>query len=135
MLDTAQKNVELARSAEIAAAQQALLVEQYDRQAEKLRQLRDNDLRSIEDRIKDNQKLGEVLNKQEKAMLAQADAILASAQAQATKNNNTENQVALLEAQANREGVLAQIEGFRSEQEANRISLIKERQELERSGS
>lgn len=135
VLDTAQKNVELAKSSEIAAAQQALLVEQYDRQAEKLRQLRDNDLRSIEDRIKDNQKLGEVLNKQEKAMLAQADAILASAQAQATKNNNTENQVALLEAQANREGVLAQIEGFRSEQEANRISLIKERQELEQTGS
>lgn len=135
VLDTAQKNVELAKSAEIAAAQQALLVEQYDRQAEKLRQIRDNDLKSIDSRIEANNELLEVLDKQEKAMLAEADAILASAQAQATKNNNTENQVALLEAQANREGVLAQIEGFRSEQEANRIALIKERQELDQSGA
>lgn len=131
----AETNLDLARSAEIAAAQQALLVEQYDRQAEKLRQVRDNDLKGINDREIANNKLLEVLNNQEKAMLAQADAILASAAAQAAKNNNTENQVALLEAQANREGILAQIEGFRSEQESNRIALIKERQELELSGA
>jgi hypothetical protein len=134
VLDTAKKNIQLATSAEIASAQQALLVEQYDRQAEKLRQIRDNDLISIEERIKANNDLGDVLEKQEKAQLAEADAILASAQAQVNKNNNTENQVKLLEAQANKAGVLAQVEGFRSEQLTNENALIREKNELTQSG-
>ena len=49
-------------------------------------------------------------------MLKQADAVLASARAELKKSNNIENQTALIDAQANRLGVLAQIEGFRSEQ-------------------
>lgn len=135
VLDTAKKNIQLAQSAEIAAAKQGLLVEQYDRQAEKLRQIRDNDLKSIDSRIKANNELKQVLDNQEKAMIATANAVLASAQAQVSKNNTTENAVALLEAQANKAGVLAQIEGFRSEQESNRIALIKERLEIEQSGA
>ena len=131
----AKTNIDLARSAQIAAAQQSLLVEKYDTLAESARQLRDNDLKGIDEREKANNDLAIILDMQEKAMLKQADAILASAQAQVVKNNSTENQVALLEAQANKEGVLAQITGFRSEQETNRIALIKERQELEQSGS
>lgn len=134
VLDTAEKNIDLARSAEIASAKQALLVEQFDRQAEKLRQIRDNDLISIDERIKANNDLAQVLEKQEKAQLAEADAILASAQAQVNKNNNTENQVALLEAQANKAGVVAQIEGFRSEQLANETALIKEKNDLVNAG-
>ena len=63
-------------------------------------------------------------------MLNEADAILASAQAQYAKNKSTENQVALIEAQSNKAGVLAQIEGFRSEQEANRVALLKEEKDL-----
>ena len=134
VLDTASNNIDLARSAEIASAKQALLVEQFDRQAEKLRQIRDNDLISIDERIKANNDLAEVLEKQEKAQLAEADAILASAQAQVNKNNNTENQVALLEAQANKAGVLAQIEGFRSEQLDNETALLKEKNDLVQAG-
>ena len=42
------------------------------------------------------------------------------------KMQNQENYIALLEAQNEREAVLAQIEGFRSEQLINRISLEKE---------
>lgn len=131
----AETNLDLARSAEIAAAQQGLLVEQYDRLAEKERQVRDNVLLGINEREEANNKLLEILNEQEKAMLGQADAILAAANAQFQKNKSTENEVALLDAQANKAGVLAQIEGFRSEQETNRVALIKERQELEQSGA
>lgn len=131
---TASKNIDLARSAEIASAKQSLLVEQFDRQAEKLRQIRDNDLISIDERIKANNELGEVLEKQQKAQLAEADAILASAQAQVNKNNNTENAVALLEAQANKAGVLASVEGFRSEQLTNENALIKEKNDLVNAG-
>ena len=63
-------------------------------------------------------------------MLATADAQLKSAQAEAAKNNSIENQVAVTEALANRLGVLAQIEGFRSEQKANDLALDREQIEL-----
>ena len=125
---------QLANNAKLAEAEQRKLVEQYDRQAEKLRQIRDNDLLSIEDRKKANNELGVVLEKQEKAMLKQADAVLASARAELKKSNNIENQTALIDAQANRLGVLAQIEGFRSEQDVNKNALIKEGNELVQSG-
>jgi hypothetical protein len=133
VLSAAEKLVQLKNNAALAAAQQARLVEQYDRQAEKLRQVRDNDLLSIEERIKANDKLKEVLDKQEKAMLAQANAQVASAQADVQKNNSIENQVALINALANADGVLAQVEGLRSEQDTNRNSLIKERIDLQKS--
>ena len=126
----AQENVKLANAAEIAAAQQSLLVEKYDRQAEQLRQIRDEERNSISERKKANDELLLVLEQQEKAMLATADAQLKSAQAEAAKNNSIENQVAVTEALANRLGVLAQIEGFRSEQKANDLALDREQIEL-----
>ncbi len=126
----AKENVNLANSAELAAAQQTLLVEKYDRQAEQLRQIRDEERNSISERKKANDDLLLVLEQQEKSMLATADAQLKSAQAEAAKNNSIENQVAVTEALANRLGVLAQIEGFRSEQKANDLALDREQIEL-----
>lgn len=131
----AETNLDLARSAEIAAAQQGLLIAQYDRQAEKLRQVRDNDLKSIEERQKANDDLSKVLDKQEEALLKQADAILAAASAQFQKNQSTENEVALIDAQANKADVLAQIESLRSEQKQNANALDKESIELTNSAS
>lgn len=121
----------LEKASRTAVVEQQRLVEVYDRQAEKLRQLRDNDLESIDARIKANNDLAEVLDKQEKAMLGAANAQIAAAQAQVALNNSDENRVALIEAQANKEGVLAQIEGFRSEQKMNAIALQKEQMQLE----
>jgi hypothetical protein len=129
-LKAAQENVALANAAELAAAQQSLLVEKYDIQAEQLRQIRDEERNSIEDRRKANNQLLEVLAEQEKAMLAQADAQIRSAQAELDKNASIENQVALTEALANKQGVLAQVEGFRSEQKANDLALDREEVEL-----
>lgn len=124
--EQAKANVQLQNTAKLAEAEQARLVEVYDRQAEKLRQIRDDDSISVKERIDANNKLGEVLSQQEKAMLAQADAQIASARATLAANNNIENKVALTNALANKEGVLAQIEGFRSEQLVNKNSLEKE---------
>jgi hypothetical protein len=129
-VEQAKANVNLKNTAQLAAAEQARLVEQYDRQAEKLRQVRDADLNSIADRIKANEELAVVLEKQEKAMLAAADAQIAAAQANLDTNKTIENQVALTDALANKEGVLAQIEGFRSEQLANRNALLREQYDL-----
>jgi len=129
-IKTAAANVQLANNAELAAAQQSRLVEQYDRQAEQLRQIRDDERFSIEERRKANDELLQVLAEQEAAMLKQADAQVASAQANLAKNKSIENQVALTDALANKEGVLAQIEGLRSEQKANDLALDREENEL-----
>ena len=72
-IKTAKANVQLANNAELAAAQQSRLVEQYDRQAEQLRQIRDDERFSIEERRKANDDLLQVLAEQEAAMLKQAD--------------------------------------------------------------
>ena len=131
--EIAKANTELKNSAAIAAAQQGLLIEKYDRQAEKLRQIRDEERNSIAERKKANDELGEVLDEQEKAMIAQADLQVAAASAAVQANNNTETQVALIEALANKQGVLAQVEGFRSEQKANDNALDREKIEINKS--
>ena len=124
--ETAKANVELQKSAEVAAVINQGLIEKYDRQAEQQRQIRDDESKTIEERIAANNKLGEVLEEQQKLMLENVDLQIKSAQAQYDKNASQENYIALLEAQNEREAVLAQIEGFRSEQLINRISLEKE---------
>jgi len=119
----------------LAAAQQARLVEQFDRQAESQRQIRDNIALTVEDRIAANAKLKTILEDQEKAMLAQASAQVAAAQAQVNLNNSIENQVALTEALTNKEGVLAQVNGFKSEQIVNEIALKQELNDLNQTGA
>jgi len=128
--ETAKTNIELKKSAEIAAAQQSLLIERFDLAAEKQRQIRDDERNSIEDRKKANDELNLVLDKQEIAMTKQANLQIAAAVAADNLNSTTETQVALIEAQANAEGVLAQVAGFRSEQQANDLALSKEQIEL-----
>ena len=111
------------------------LIEKYDRQAEQLRQIRDDDTKGIAERIKANNALKLVLEEQKEAMLKNAKAILAAAQAEHSKNDNQENTIALLEAQNELTAISAQIEGFKSEQISNRIALEKESAELTRAKS
>ena len=120
-------------NAKRAAAIQAGLVEEYDRQAETLRQIRDDDSKSIEERIAANNKLGDVLQNQRKAMLAQAQLQVQAAANQYNLNKSIENEVALIEARNNVKAVEAQITGFVSEQKANENALTKEAIELAKS--
>lgn len=122
--------VKLQNNAKLAAAEQARLAEQYDRQAELLRQTRDDESKSIQDRIDANTKLGEVLEKQEKAELSAAQAQVAAAQATYNHNKTIDNQVALTQALAGVDGVRAKIAGLKSEQLVNQIALNKELNEL-----
>ena len=131
--EVAKSNLALKKSAEIAVAQSRIVLEQKDREAEKLRQIRDEERNSITDRIKANNDLNKVLDEQEKEMLKNADTVLAAAQAQFELTGKNEDYVRVLEAQAEKEGVLAQIEGFRSEQKANDLALNKELLELSNS--
>ena len=127
--------VDAQNQAKLAAAQQARLAEQYDREAELLRQRRDDERNSIKERIEANNKLAEVLNKQEKAELSAANAIVRAAQLNYNLNKTIDNQVALTQALATVDGVRAKIAGLRSEQQANDLALNKEYNEMLKSQS
>lgn len=130
-IQAARANVELNKQAEVARVLQQGLIETYDRQAEKLRQIRDDERNTLEERIQANNDLKAVLDEQETAMLKQVDLQIKSAQAQYNKSKNQEDYIRLLEATQEKEAVLAQIEGFRSEQLANDLALSREAFELQ----
>jgi hypothetical protein len=125
----AKSNVELAKSAELAAVLNQGLIEKYDRQAEQ--QIRDDESKSIEERIKANEELALVLDEQEKAMKENAAIAVASAAAELSKNKeNIELQKAYQEALNEQAAIEAQITGFRSEQQTNANSLLREQKEI-----
>ena len=129
-IETAKTNIQLSKTAEIARVANQGLIEDYDRQAEQQRQIRDNDLNTIAERIVANDLLKEKLEEQKTLMLENANAIKIAAQAQFDKNGNDENALILAEAKNEVKAVEAQIEGFMSEQESNRVALLKEKIEL-----
>lgn len=124
--ESAKANIALSKSALIATAEQEKLMKLYMREAEIQRQIRDNVNVSLKERIEANDELNKILDKQEETMIAQADIILANAEAQFKKNGNDENYVALLDAQRNKLDVLEDLEGKRSEQKVNDIGLTNE---------
>lgn len=130
--EQSKANIRLQNTAKLAEAEQARLVAIYSRQAEILRQARDEERNTISSRIKANEDLKNVLDDQEKAMLAQADAQIAAARMSLSLNKTIENRIALTNALANREDVLDQIAGLRSEQMQNDLALSNELIELDR---
>ena len=129
-LETAKTNTALKKSAQIAVAQSRILLEQYDRQAELQRQIRDDETKSIEERQAANNKLNNILDKQEEEMTKNAKLVKAAAQAQFDLTGKTEDYVAVLEAEAEIQAVAATVTGFRSEQQTNANALTKEAIEL-----
>jgi len=128
--ESAKANVELAKSAELAQVVNQGLIEQFDRQAEQQRQIRDDEFKTIEERVAANNKLKEVLDEQEAAMLKNVDIQIRQAQTAFDLNGTQENLIALIEAKNEKLAVEAQIEGFRSEQLTNKVALEKELIEL-----
>jgi hypothetical protein len=129
----AAETVKLNKEAELSDAIRQGLIEKYDLEAEKLRQVRDDERNTIADRIKANEELGAVLDKQEAEMMAAAQTRLNAAQREADKKKgNLEAEKALIEAQNELAGVQAQVAGFRSEQLSNEEALQRELLELNR---
>lgn len=130
-LETAKANKELEKSAEIAEAKLTGLIEKYDLQAERQRQIRDDETNNIADRIKANEELGRILQEQQIEQTKQAQKGLDAARAKLSIDK--ENQEALVaEQQALNElaAVAAQVAGFESEQQTNRNSLLREQKEI-----
>tara|TARA_R110002126_G_scaffold119709_6_gene260761 strand:+ start:1119 stop:2978 length:1860 start_codon:yes stop_codon:yes gene_type:complete len=130
-IDQANNLVQLKKNADLARVANRGLIEDYDRQAEQQRKIRDNDLNSISDRIAANNKLKENLEEQRLLMLENVASIEAEAQAQFNLTGKDEDRLKLLEAKNEVKAVEAQIEGFMSEQESNRVALLKEKMELD----
>lgn len=130
--EQSKATIALQNQAKIAAAQLAGLVEKYDRQAEQLRQIRDDEFKSIDERIAANDQLAKVLDQQEKAQKALAQQRVAAAAAELAQNKSSvELQAALIEAQNEVAAVEAQVAGLRSEQLVNATALTKEKLALD----
>lgn len=125
-LEQGKALVALEKNAKIAEAQAAKSAAKYERQAELLRQIRDDDTKSLAERIEANDALAGVLDKQEQALLRGAKAQLAAATAKAKATGKIEDETAKIQAQANLQQVQADIEGKRSEQKQNEVNLRKE---------
>jgi hypothetical protein len=132
--EQSKATIDLQNQAKIAAAQLAGLVEKYDRQAEQLRQIRDDEFKSLDERIAANDALGKVLDQQEKAQKALAQQRVNAAAAELAQNKQSvELQAALIEAQNEVAAVEAQVAGLRSEQIVNATALTKEKLALDQS--
>jgi hypothetical protein len=126
--EQSKATIALQNNAKLAAAELAGLVEKYDRQAETLRQVRDDEFKSIDDRIAANESLGLVLDEQEKAMKKLAATKVAAAAAELSQNKTSiDLQVALKEAINEQAGIEAQVAGLRSEYLVNQTGLAKEK--------
>jgi len=132
--DSAQKSadalVELRKQAKLAQSEVERISLLNKRDAEIQRQRRDDTRLSIDERIKANEKLGEILEDslkaQEKAQKKQVE--LAKAEL-ALNPENIDAQLKLQEAKNGLLSIEEEIEGFRSEQRMNEATLQQERKE------
>jgi hypothetical protein len=127
-VDAAAAQTKLANNSKLAAAELKGLKEQYDRDAEQQRQIRDDQSKSIEERQAANIKLGKILKEQASVMTALADVnIKAARQDLAQNKDNIDLQIKLKDSLTERKAILAQISGLESEQKVNEIGLAKEK--------
>jgi len=129
-------------AANLAKAEGELAVQQrqaqkiqldYQKQAEKLRQQRDDETNSISKRIAINNQLGEVLRKQSDSELAIANKQLQVAKLRIKSDGETTEALdKLAEAQTNISDIQERITGQESEQLANLNSLRKEASDKEK---
>jgi hypothetical protein len=100
---------------------------EFQKRAEKLRQIRDDESLSIQERIEANRELGKVLDEQQAAELAFAERSLEIAQLRVeAEGASTENLVEIAEAELKIAEIQERIVSQRSEQLTNENALIKE---------
>ena len=134
VIKQAKATVDLNKQAEINAVINQGLIEKYDRQAEQQRKIRDDVRLSIDERIKANEKLGKILEEQQKVQLENAQAAIRLADINLKKDkNNVEFIKARIEAQNELLAIQATIEGFTSEQQTNEAALQQESIDLDKS--
>ena len=127
-LKAAASLTQLNKQSKLAEAQNALLLQQYDKEAELQRAIRDDVTLGIDERIAANKELGLVLDRQEKAMKSNAQTQLNAAEAAlALDKENLDLQIAVIDKKREIADVEAAVTGFRAEQLTNTNALEKER--------
>lgn len=107
------------------------IMKQYQERAENLRQIRDDESRSMEERIQANKDLGEVLEEQMREEMAIAQLRVQTAQDYIDQVGETTEALDLLgEANARMADVSERINSQRSEQLTNQNALLREQQTL-----
>lgn len=128
----ARELVELQKRAQLAEVQRIKLQFQYQTLAEEARQLRDDELLSIDERLEANKLLNDILVEQLAKEKEAVNAKIAAAEAEYNRIQNTENLVALEAARVELLDVEERIIGQRSEYLMNQRSLERERLELQK---
>jgi hypothetical protein len=124
---------EQAKATNMLELEQQRLREQYDRDAENLRQIRDDESKSFEERIEANRRLGEVLNEQQLAEQETVKKRIANIQNLQTQLGfNQERYEQIYALQTELIAIEAQQAGFRSEQLTNENSLLREQADYEK---
>ena len=130
-----QKLTALEKAAALADVKRQKIQLEQQRLAELQRQQRDDEFASIEDRIKANEELGKILENQYTLEAEQIQKKITFAQAQYNINKTTENAVALAQANLELTDLGERLEGQRSEQKMNYISLLREEKDIERTNT
>ena len=129
VVDTAVDIVALTKKSALLEEVNKGLIEEYDIQAEKQRQIRDDETLTFKVRREANEKLGEILTEQGRVMKANAQVAVDLARAKVKQNDNDENQIELQRALNEQAAVTARVTGQMSEQKININSLDKEQLE------
>ena len=124
-------NYKAAKDAAILAqAESSALRAAYELEAAELKKIRDNVNLSLEERIKANNDLAVTSALVEEQMKRQAQLAINLAALEVQRNNSSENQAALIQANADLKAVEADIAGKTEEIETNRVGLLNEQNAL-----
>lgn len=124
--------VEMEKKSRIAEAEGKKLMLIYQLQAEQMRQIRDDESRTIEERIRANQLLGVLLEKQMQVELRNAGTKLKMAKMNLEQNkDNVDAIVAVTLAETELIDIRERITGQRSEQLTNENALLREQAEMQ----
>lgn len=134
-LTDAERLVQLRKQAALADAERQRIQLEFQTTAEQLRQLRDDETRSIEDRQESNNKLLETLEEQARLEEQQIKIKIAAAAAEFNLQQTNENLVALKSAQLELTDLQERLEGQRSEALSNQNALLKEQVAIARANT
>ena len=124
--EQAQSTVAATKAAKFAAAEFAKLNAEKLKEAELLRQIRDDETKTFAERIQANKDLKKSLEEQQKLQSDQIQKQVTAAALAVQQNGNDENKLALMEAQNAQLELEEAITGQLSEQKTNAVGLEKE---------
>ena len=126
VIDLSKAQVQANKDAEFAAVANAALNAQYKKEAEDLRQIRDNVNLTFAERMEANDKLNGVLEKQQNLQRAALQTEMNALQLAVETNANDENKLALKQKEVEMLQLEEEINGQMSEQKTNAVALENE---------